>query len=66
MRPVRVEVPTAVADFPKETVRVPRSAVERKFDLVQWTEMAAGGHFAAMEQPEALVEDVRRFFRRFR
>jgi len=66
MRPVRIEVPTAVADFPKETVRVPRSAVERKYHLVQWNEMARGGHFAAMEQPEVLVEDVRRFFRRFR
>jgi len=62
MRPERIEVPTAIADFPKETVRVPRSAAERKYNLVQWSEMARGGHFAAMEQPEALVEDIRRFF----
>lgn len=66
MRPERIEVPTAIADFPKEPVRVPRSAALRKFDLVQWSEMPRGGHFAAMEQPEALVQDVRRFFRRFR
>lgn len=66
MRPERIEVPTAIADFPREPVRVPRSAAARKFDLVQWTELDAGGHFAALEQPEALVRDVRRFFRRFR
>ena len=66
MRPERIEVPSAVADFPRETVRVPRSAVERKLDLRQWTEMEHGGHFAAMEQPEALVADVRRFFRGIR
>ena len=67
MRPdTRIEVPTAVADFPAETVRVPRSAAERKYDLRQWTEMPAGGHFAAMEQPALLVEDVRRFFRSIR
>jgi pimeloyl-ACP methyl ester carboxylesterase len=66
MRPERIDVPSAVADFPSETVRVPRSAVERKLDLVQWTEMERGGHFAAMEQPEALTADVRRFFRGIR
>jgi pimeloyl-ACP methyl ester carboxylesterase len=66
MRPERIDVPSAVADFPSEVVRVPRSAVERKLDLVQWTEMERGGHFAAMEQPEALTADVRRFFRGIR
>src|SRR5215468_3936888 len=66
VRPVRIEVPTGVADFPKEVVRPPRSAVERKCRLVHWTEMARGGHFAALEEPRALVEDVRRFFRAFR
>jgi pimeloyl-ACP methyl ester carboxylesterase len=66
VRPVRIEVPTGVADFPKEVVRPPRSAVERKYRLVHWSEMARGGHFAAMEEPRALVEDVRRFFRAWR
>ena len=66
MRPERIEVPTAIADFPRESVRVPRSAVARKVDLQQWTTMPRGGHFAAMEQPELLVEDIRKFFRRFR
>jgi pimeloyl-ACP methyl ester carboxylesterase len=66
MRPDRIEVPSAVADFPRETVRVPRSAVERKLNLVQWSEMERGGHFAAMEQPGVLVPDIRRFFRTLR
>jgi pimeloyl-ACP methyl ester carboxylesterase len=49
-----------------EVVRLPRSAVERKYDLVQWSEMPRGGHFAALEEPGLLVDDIRRFFRRFR
>jgi hypothetical protein len=35
-------------------------------NIVHWTEFDRGGHFAAMEEPELLVEDVRGFFRRFR
>jgi microsomal epoxide hydrolase len=62
VRPVRVEVPTAVAMFPKEVMRVPRSAAERKYDLRRWTEFERGGHFAAMEQPIALATDIREFF----
>ena len=66
LRPVRIEVPTGIADFPKEVVRPPRSAVLRKYAVVHWSEMPRGGHFAAMEEPDALVGDVRLFFRRFR
>jgi pimeloyl-ACP methyl ester carboxylesterase len=66
MRPDRVDVPTGVAMFPAEVMRVPRTAVERKYDVRQWTDMPRGGHFAAMEQPELLVEDVRAFFRPLR
>ena len=66
LRPVRIEVPTGIADFPKEVVRPPRSAVERKYAVVHWSGMPRGGHFAAMEEPDALVRDVRRFFRPFR
>jgi microsomal epoxide hydrolase len=47
-------------------MRVPREAVARKYDLRRWTEMDAGGHFAAMEQPGALVADIREFFRPLR
>jgi microsomal epoxide hydrolase len=66
MRPERIDVPTAVAMFPREVMQVPRSAVERKYDLRRWTTMAHGGHFAAMEQPDALVADIRAFCREFR
>jgi pimeloyl-ACP methyl ester carboxylesterase len=59
----RVEVPTALAVFPKELVRPPKSWVERLYNLQRWTVMTSGGHFAAMEQPEALAADIRAFLR---
>ena len=46
--------------------RPPREWVERVYNLRSWTEMKRGGHFAAMEQPEALAEDIRDFFRPLR
>ncbi|MCB1121772.1 MAG: alpha/beta hydrolase [Verrucomicrobiae bacterium] len=61
-----IGVPTAVAVFPKE-IRIPiRSWVEQGYNVQQWTEMPRGGHFAALEEPELLVEDIRKFFRIFR
>jgi epoxide hydrolase len=42
---------------------VPRKWIEAQYNLVQFTEMPRGGHFAAMEEPQLLVEDVRKFFR---
>jgi pimeloyl-ACP methyl ester carboxylesterase len=62
----RVEVPTACAVFPKELALPPRKWVEAHFNLTQWTEMPRGGHFAALEEPELLVEDIRLFFRTLR
>ena len=62
----RIETPTAVAMFPKEISHPPRSLVERGYNVQRWTEMPRGGHFAAMEEPELLVEDVRAFFRGLR
>ncbi len=62
----RVEVPTGCAIFPRELFRPPRAWAERLFHVTRWTEMKAGGHFAAMEEPQALVEDVRAFFRQLR
>ena len=60
----RVEVPTACALFPKELLGwPPRSYVERIYNVQQWTEMPRGGHFAAMEEPELLMEDLRKFVR---
>ncbi len=61
-----ITVPTAVACFPHEIIRVPRSWAARHFEIVRWTQMPSGGHFAAMEEPELLVEDVRAFFRGLR
>ncbi len=63
----RIEVPAAVADFPKEILRPPRDWAERILaDLRRWTEMPRGGHFAAFEQPELLAEDVVGFLRELR
>ena len=58
----RIEVPTGVAIFPKEMSEwPPRSYVERIFNIKHWTKMPNGGHFAALEQPELLVNDIRVF-----
>ncbi len=66
-RPVRyVEVPTGVAVFPKEIYFVPRRWAESRYNIVRWTMMPRGGHFAALEEPELLVDDVRSFFRDLR
>ncbi len=62
----RVSVPTACALFPKEISTPPRKWVEARYNLVRWTPMPRGGHFAALEQPDLLVDDVRAFFRGLR
>lgn len=63
----RVEVPTGCAVFPKEMLNwPPRSYAERIYNITQWTDMPRGGHFAAMEQPELLIEDIRKFARKLR
>jgi microsomal epoxide hydrolase len=60
----RVEVPFACAQFPGELFgMVPRRSIEATYNVQQYTEMPRGGHFAAMEEPELLVDDVRKFFR---
>jgi pimeloyl-ACP methyl ester carboxylesterase len=64
--PEFVGVPTGVARYPKEVVRFPRAWVERQYNVTHWAEMPRGGHFAAMEQPELFVEDLRNFFRTLR
>jgi pimeloyl-ACP methyl ester carboxylesterase len=55
-------VPTAYARFPSEILHPPRAWAERAYNIARWTEMPAGGHFAALEEPEALVADIRAFF----
>ncbi|WP_163758217.1 epoxide hydrolase family protein [Mycobacterium botniense] len=58
----RVELPTGVAVFPKEILPAPRSWCEPNYHITRWTAMPRGGHFAAFEQPELFVEDIRAFF----
>jgi len=62
-----VDVPTGYVEFPKEILRPPRSVAERMYTNIQrWTVMQKGGHFAALEQPEALAKEIREFFRPLR
>jgi len=57
-----IKAPTAVALFPKEYLEwAPKSYVERIYNIQRWTEMPKGGHFAALEQPDLLVKDIREF-----
>jgi microsomal epoxide hydrolase len=59
-----VDVPTGYADFPKEILRPPRSLAAKTYTNIQrWTTMPRGGHFAAMEQPEALAREILEFFK---
>jgi pimeloyl-ACP methyl ester carboxylesterase len=63
----RVEVPTGCAVFPAEILRwPPRSYAERIYNIQHWTEMPRGGHFAAMEEPQMLLDDIRTFARSLR
>lgn len=62
----RISVPVAVAHFPREIPIPPRRYVERGYNVTRWTEMKRGGHFAALEEPEALADDIRSFSLGFR
>jgi len=63
----RVEVPTGFAYFPVDLhAQPPRSWWERAYNLTRWTKMEKGGHFASLEQPQELIEEVRAFFRPLR
>ena len=61
-----VESPTGIGVFQKEVILLPRKWAERYYNLKHWTKMPAGGHFAPMEEPQRLVEDIRAFFRLLR
>ena len=61
-----IDVPVGVALFPKEISLPPREWAERSLRVQRWTYMPRGGHFAALEEPELLVEDMRAFFRPLR
>jgi pimeloyl-ACP methyl ester carboxylesterase len=61
--PQQIDLPVAVSAFPKEILPTPRKWVERNCArLVHWGEMEQGGHFAAWEQPEAFVQELRTAF----
>ena len=62
-----IDVPTGYAQFPREIIRPPRTLAARTYsDIRRWSVMPRGGHFAALEQPEALANEVREFFRPLR
>ena len=68
MKPVlpfgqKAKVPTSYAFFPVEISYPPREWLERFFDLKRYTKMTSGGHFAATEEPQLLVQDIRDSFR---
>jgi pimeloyl-ACP methyl ester carboxylesterase len=60
--PPRMTTPIAYAAFPKEVVAAPERWIEQTYNVVQRTEMRRGGHFAALEQPDLLIDDIRLFF----
>jgi pimeloyl-ACP methyl ester carboxylesterase len=60
----KIEVPTGVSIYPKEIFRPSRRWAERRYsNIVQWEVLPRGGHFAAFEQPNLFVDQVRKFFR---
>ena len=65
-RSPELEAPTGIAVFPNDLIFVPRAVAERHTNLHRWTVMPRGGHFAAAEEPDLLVDDLRAFFRPLR
>jgi pimeloyl-ACP methyl ester carboxylesterase len=62
----RVEVPSGFALFPGDTLHPPRAWLERTANVVRFTELARGGHFAPFEEPELYAQELREFFRPYR
>jgi pimeloyl-ACP methyl ester carboxylesterase len=62
----RIIPPLCFARFPREIVTPPREWVERVYDVVRWSDMPRGGHFAALEQPALLARDIHESFAGFR
>jgi pimeloyl-ACP methyl ester carboxylesterase len=61
-----VDTPTGIIRFDNDVCYFPRKVMERHYDIRRWTRVATGGHFAPMEQPDILVDDLRAFFRQLR
>lgn len=67
MRSTTIGVPTGYAEFPAEILHPPRSFAQKVYtDLRRWSSLPRGGHFAALEQPEALAHEITEFFRPLR
>jgi microsomal epoxide hydrolase len=58
----RLQTPVAYADFPREVAVPPFRWIAQTYNVVQKTDMPRGGHFAALEQPDLMVDDIRKFF----
>ena len=59
----QVTIPTGCSIFPREIVATPRSWAETRYaNIVYWNELDRGGHFAAFEQPQLFVEELRKCF----
>ncbi len=59
-----ITVPTGFAKFPKEIPTPPKNYIEKGFNIIHWSELQKGGHFAAMEQPKLLANDIINFFKK--
>ncbi|MCD8355472.1 MAG: epoxide hydrolase [Clostridia bacterium] len=57
----KISVPTAIAAFPHDVLPAPREWVERNYPIIMYTEMLRGGHFTALEQPEAFAKNISQF-----
>jgi pimeloyl-ACP methyl ester carboxylesterase len=66
-RPHKINIPVGVSIFPKEIIRVSRRWAENSYsNIIHWNELDKGGHFAAFEQPELFITEVRQCFRALR
>jgi hypothetical protein len=60
--PERITAPCGVALTTEAVDRAPREWAERSYDVHRWTELSSGGHFLALEEPDALARELRAFF----
>ena len=59
----KIKVPTAIAEFPKEMLGwPPKTYVNRIFNVKSWKKFSKGGHFAGLEVPNILINDIKNFF----
>jgi pimeloyl-ACP methyl ester carboxylesterase len=61
-----VDTPTGIVRFDNDVVYFPRGVMERHYDIRRWTRVPTGGHFAPMERPDIIIDELRAFFRPLR